>query len=214
MSRVTPPVQKIAQAVRGMSSTSTGRASSILVNREKAELVDRLNAHDVTNRSHSTFSPHRPAVPTHRIAPLMQGFTTTAPRKTRTDASTIDFMFLPSMSESSSASTFNIRVPLLPDNYTPDRSANSVHAREAVAEAIPSPEIHVIAAHPERVSVSTLTEIVGNESLELHVEELTKVFRTKVDQLGEKLEAEKGTLIQLWNGLVDDVLGPKAKTAL
>jgi len=213
MSRVTPPVQKIAQAVRGLSSTTASRASSILINHEKAEVVDRLNANDVITRSHSTLSPHRPVVPTHRIAPFMQGFTTTVPRKTRTDASTIDFMFLPSLSEPASASIASIRVPLLPDNYSPDRSANSVHAHEAVAEAIPSPEIHVIAAHPERISVSTLTEVVGNESFELHVEDLTQAFKSKVDELGEKLEAEKGTLIQLWNGLVDDVLGPKAKNA-
>jgi len=213
MSRVTPPVQKMAQVVRGISSTSTARASSILLNHEKskAEVVDRLNAPDKTSRSHTTLSSHRPVVATHRVAPFMQGFTTTAPRPSRSDSSSIDFMFLPAMSESSSESFVNIRVPLLPDNYAPDRSVNSMHAHEAVAEAIPSPEIHVIAAHPERVSVSTLTEVVGNEGLELHVEELTKAFRNQVDMLGEKLEAEKGTLKQLWSGLVDDVLGPKAK---
>jgi hypothetical protein len=136
----------------------------------------------------------------------MQGFRTSAPKQAAHDNSTIDFFFLPEIPEPPSINPFsNLRVPLLPDNYNPDRSPNSSHAPESLDEAVPSSEILIVASHPEDVLPAALTEVVRNEAIDADLEELTKGF-----QVSETDEAkEPGILKELWVGLVDDILGTK-----
>lgn len=95
-----------------------------------------------------------------RIIPLMQGFHTSAAPAARVEAvpSTIDFTVLPVMDlMGSDAAAHAIRVPFMPDNFTPDRSA---FAPEAPDAPLPAPEISVVAAHPDKV-LSALTEVEG-----------------------------------------------------
>jgi len=179
----------------------------------KSELVDRLTAHDIT-RSHSTLGGHRPAVetsfPVFRNRPLMQGFRSSAPKQAIHDSSTIDFFFFPEVPEPPPVNPFaKLRVPLLPDNYNPDRSPGSAHAVETLDEALPRPEIVIVSSHPEDVVPAALTEVVGNAGLDVDIADLTKVFQTKVENL-----KEDGVLHELWSGLLDDVLGPKPKKAV
>lgn len=94
-------------------------------------------------------------------------------------------------------------MPLLPDNYNPDRSANSAHAVEVPDEAVPSPEISIIASHPENVAPAAMSEVVGNDGLDVDIGKLTAGFSSTVV---EDLK-EPGVLKELWTGLVDDIFG-------
>jgi len=176
-------------------------------NGSKAELINRLNAHDIT-RSHSTTGAlHRPSVASqtqHVFRPLMQTFRTSAPKQVTRDNSTIDFFFLPQMPAEDASNSFTIRAPLLPDNYTPHRMA---HAPESLDAAIPSPEISIISAHPEKVVAAAMTEVVGNESLEENIEVLSRAAVFTPSKLSSS--EEQGTLKGLWNDVLDDVFGPK-----
>lgn len=98
-----------------------------------------------------------------------------------------------------------MRVPLLPDNYYPDRSAESAHAVEATDEAVPRPEIVIVASHPGEVSAAAMTEIVGNDGEEHPLEQLTEAFKSVV---GEDVK-EVGMLKELWNSLWEDLMGPR-----
>jgi hypothetical protein len=72
----------------------------------------------------------------------MQTFRSTAPKAAMGDSSTIDFFFFPDMPEPEPVNPFSkIRVPLLPDNYNPDRSN---HLVESLDEAVPRPEIAIV----------------------------------------------------------------------
>jgi len=179
----------------------------------KSELVDRLVAHDLT-RSHSTLGvqPHRPApeisAPLIRGRPLMQGFRTSAPKQAAHDNSTIDFVFFPENPTELPSNPYVMRVPLLPDNYTPDRSVGSPHELEALDEAVPQPEITVVASHPDNVVPAALTEVVNNAGLDVDIAELTKAFNKKVEVM-----EEASALKELWSDLMDDILGPKVKPA-
>ena len=134
------------------------------------QLVERLAAHDlVGSHSFHTLSrgPHRPlpsqTSSTYKTIPLMQGFQTSAPKQARHDTSTIDYAFLPALPEDSPENPFSkLRVPLLPDNYTPDRSEGSVNAMEKLDEAVPGSEISVLAGEPDNVAAA-LSEVVGND---------------------------------------------------
>jgi hypothetical protein len=177
------------------------------------QLVDRLVAHNLT-RAHSTTSGHRPS-PSHpqpavRTRPLMQGFRTSAPVQAAHDTSTIDFFFFPEIPPPPPTNPFSkLRVPLLPDNYNPDRSPDSAHAVESLDEAVPRPEIMIVASHPEDVVPAAMTEVVGNDGVEQHIDELTKSF--KHDDIEEV--KEPSVLKELWSGLVDDLFGPKKPKA-
>jgi hypothetical protein len=155
-------------------------------------------------------SGHRPLsaqpVPVFKIAPMMQGFWSSAPKQAAHDSSTIDFFFFPEIPEPPPRNPFaKLRVPLLPDNYTPNRSPDSGHSLEELDAALPGPEISIIASHPEDVIPATISEVVGNDGLDVDITQLTEVF-TKT--LGEEYK-EPGVLRELWSGFVDDIFGPK-----
>jgi hypothetical protein len=177
--------------------------------------MDRLTAHDLGSREMHT----RGQRPTSRVAkttPFMQGFQTTRPKPAAFDSSTIDFFFFPPVPEPPPANPFaKLRVPLLPDNYSPDRSANSAHAVEAVDEAVPRPEISVIASHPEFVLPAAMSEVVGNEGLDIDLGFLTSGFSGTSSQpassmiTSKQTNVEGGVFKELWNGVVDDIFGSK-----
>jgi len=176
----------------------------------KAELVDRLAAFDLI-RSYSTLRDHRPipvgAAPAYRTRPLMQGFQTSAPKQAAHDTSTIDFFFFPPVPEPPPTNPFaKLRVPLLPDNYSPDRSAESAHAVETLDEAVPRPEISIIASHPENVAPAAMTEVVDNAGLDVDIAHLTAGFSSTVIDKPK----EPGVFKELWSNMVDDIFGSKS----
>lgn len=135
----------------------------------------------------------------------MQTFniTTTASLKAPTQQRTIDFAVLPDLYTTTSTSDF-IRVPLLPDNYSPDRSSPAM-ATETLDGPVAMPEIHVVAANPENV-VSAVSEVEG---MDVHGVELG--FVHGLDAVKEKVADEGGMIRDLWKGLVDHVLGEEDK---
>jgi hypothetical protein len=136
----------------------------------------------------------------------MQGFRTSAPKPAAHDSSTIDFFTFPEIPEEPPANPFaKLRVPLLPDNYNPDRSATSAHAAEAFDAPLAAPEIHIVASHPERVQPAALSEVVGNDGVEMDLSSLTRGF-TSTPSTALK---EPGMVKELWTGIVDDIFGSK-----
>jgi hypothetical protein len=134
----------------------------------------------------------------------MQGFTTSAPKQLRGDASTIESFIFPNVPAEAPVNPFDkLRVPLLPDNYYPNRSADSVHAAEELDAAMPRSEISIIAAHPDNVSPAAMSEVVGNDGLDVDISQLTSGFS---DLMPTEIK-EPGVLKELWTGIVDDILG-------
>jgi len=247
MSRVTPPVTKINHAIRRISSSARSasfidqsRHVSIYLPRKlselrnecskrkldsngnKLELADRLAAYDLLGSSRDFHSSHRPVQETRTI-PMMQGFRTSAISKAARDSSTLDHCIFPSPAEESSTNPFaRLRVPLLPDNYTPDRSASSPHAVESLDEALSKPEISVIAAYPEMVLPAMMSEVVGNDGLDMDIGQLTKGFvhtpaayiQSVKESVTETIAENTGDggLKELWSGIVDDILGPRSSS--
>jgi hypothetical protein len=143
----------------------------------------------------------------------MQTFniSTTSPRSfTPTSSRPVDFTVLPSQDHlyPPSASFSSIRVPLLPDNYSPDRSSPAL-APETPDGPLMTPEIHVVAANPENV-VSAVSEVEGMDSRGVELG-----FVHALEGVKEKAVEEGGMIRDLWKGLMEDVFGSeqKAKTA-
>lgn len=98
-----------------------------------------------------------------------------------------------------------MRVPLLPDNYAPDRSIGTGQEAETLDGPIAGGEILVVAAHPEMVLPAAMTEVVGNEAID--DVRLTMAYENEP-------EPEQSGFKALWSGIVEDVLGPKGGSGL
>lgn len=104
---------------------------------------------------------------------------------------------------------FTIRVPLLPDNYTPHRTA---HAAETLDAAIPPPEISIVSAHPEIMVAAALTEVVGNAAVEENIEVLSRAAAFTPQKYNSPKQQSR--LKGLWNEVLDDVFGPKKENPI
>ncbi|KAI0442417.1 hypothetical protein F4803DRAFT_374792 [Xylaria telfairii] len=203
--RVTGPVAKLARSITTSAQPSTLLTSSKAgapLSRKYADLLKERNTDPDHPRHLYTRSSNLPH-PQPRKMRLMQTFSSAA--TSNAPAKSIDNIVFPGSAVFNGASQdpfSNLRVPLLPDNVM------FQHAPESVDSPATPPEISIVAANPELVSPSALTEIegMGVDGVEL-----------KFIHDAESAEQEPGMLTDLWKGLVDDVLGQqsnKGKLAL
>ena len=161
---------------------------------------------------------HRPTpqpVPSrNRVVPLMQtfNFNTSTPKSARLDTSTLDSFVMPYLGSAADGrdAIAPVRVPLLPDNFHPDRGLIDGHAPEVGDGPVARPEIVVVAADPSTVSpASALTEIegMGVDGVALNFAHIASSSGTP----GSGGESH-GMIRDLWKGLVDD-FSPATKTA-
>lgn len=155
----------------------------------------------------------------------MQGFhTTPAPRYAQADVSTIDLAVLPTREQlfgggAAGEDAFSrVRVPLLPDNFAPNRAAvPGSFAPEAADAPLRAPEIVVMAADPSSVNaVSALTEV---EAFSPDGVELSFAHGVGGGRGAPQEEEERyagGMLKGLWAELKEDILtsNGRAKPAL
>lgn len=62
-----------------------------------------------------------------------------------------------------------------------------------------------MAAHPDQVTAA-LSEVVGNEGLDVDIGQLTSMFSTSKPS---QVSVEEGVLQELWKGVVEDIFGPR-----
>ncbi|KAI1454496.1 hypothetical protein F4805DRAFT_319862 [Annulohypoxylon moriforme] len=204
--RLTGPATKLA---RSITTTATASQSNTLLtstkstttplSRKYAELLKERNIDPDHPRHLYTRSSNRPHPPP-RTMRLMQTFTSSAPQAALANTTTMDNIIFPGSAslEGSRDDPFaHLRVPLLPDNFA------THHTPEVADGPIAPAQISIVAANPELVSPSALTEVegMGMDGIELKfVHEETAA------------EQDQGTLTDIWKGLVDDVLGSRSKT--
>ncbi|ELR06614.1 hypothetical protein GMDG_08087 [Pseudogymnoascus destructans 20631-21] len=178
-SRISP------RAIRSLTSTTASPA----VRRQLAASTSKA---EPTTRSSSTTTRPTPSI-TPTLRPLMQGFHTATSSPAPVAMSSIDFVFFPTHDAITTPHQSALRVPLLPDNYTPDRSIGSAHAPEAEVMPLQRSEISIIAARPETVA-SALTEVVGL-GREMGLGELTRAFAEGVERVeGEVMGGLRGVV--------------------
>jgi hypothetical protein len=136
----------------------------------------------------------------------MQTFHHSAPKPAAPSFVTIDRAILPDLADLDAQYDpyAHIRVPLLPDNTSPPAG---LRAAEAVDAPLPLPQIVVVAANPEQVLPSALTEVegMGVDGVELGFAHLLG------REVEESFEMGKG-MIRMWRGMVDDVLNSSSSS--
>jgi len=103
-----------------------------------------------------------------------------------------------------------LRIPLLPDNYSPDRKSEAL--QEAV-EPVMRPEISTVSADGTHITgPSAMSEVTDNHSVELDPYTLVTAVNAAASKMTalpiEKLK-EPGVIKQFWDGFVEDLMGGK-----
>jgi hypothetical protein len=199
--RLTGPATKLARTITTSAPASvpkpatgtilTSSKSTAPLSRKYADLLKERNIEWDHPRSIHMRSSNRPHPPPKTMR-LMQTFTTSAPNEAQAGL-TMDQTVIPHSTATEGSvgeSLAQVRVPLLPDNFV------THHAPDVADGPLPTPEISVIAANPDTVSPSALTEVEG---MGIDGVELGFVHET------QEAPKEPGMLTDLWKGLVDDV---------
>ncbi|OTB09089.1 hypothetical protein M426DRAFT_316380 [Hypoxylon sp. CI-4A] len=204
-----PAAAKLARSISTTASASVPKSSTLLtsstssaISSKYAELLKERNIDPDHSRHLYTRSSNRPHPPP-RTMRLMQTFTSSAPQAAQVESATMDKIVFPGSAslQGASADPFaHLRVPLLPDNFA------SQHTPDVADGPVTQPQISIVAANPELVLPSALTEVegMGIDGVEL------KFVHEAAES--EQREQEQGMLTGLWKGLVDDVIGGKNKT--
>lgn len=215
------------QDLRGECNKRTLSASGT-----KHELIDRLAGHDSLQARAFSIAMRRIAREETRKpvsgpseTPLRHEFNTSRALKAVGDTSTVDFAYFPKLF----APEFNpepaaIRVPILP--HVDSDSAEAVFERypelDAAAGgyqdtnagndgAVLKPEISAINGD----TASAMSDVHdGHHIEEMSVEALTSLTETvskSARQFVDKAQTNDSTVRQIWDGFLDDLLGPKGK---
>ncbi|KAK8024215.1 hypothetical protein PG993_012281 [Apiospora rasikravindrae] len=218
--RLTAPVaRQIARSISTTTHTQAVPKSTTLITSSKtaaplmrkyADLLKERNLElEGRSREFTTRSANRPHPPPKRMR-LMQTLNPSASYSQAAVATqgTVDAFVLPNFNFAEApAAESGPRMPLLPDSYS------VAYAPEAADEPLPKPEISIVAAHPETVSPSALTEVEGMtmDGVELKFAHESSHYGPSSTQSSYSEQGD-GMIKGIWNGLLDDVFGESSKT--
>lgn len=133
---------------------------------------------------------------------------TSRAQKAPNDSSTVDFVYMPKNLDEDPSIMGSPRVPILPDAYT--------HYLYGPSTPSPmKPEIYTVSGMNSDVSgPSPLSEVVDNHAVDIDPFHLTEtVTRARNRAAASAATGENNTVSgavkELWNGFLDDLLGPK-----
>lgn len=177
----------------------------------KQELISRLSADEITrSRAFSTAveQSKRPTTEQKNAessAPVRH-FNTSRALKTVNDSSTIDFAYLPDFDpdNSEASSALMMRVPILPDN-----SSTSYIAPEAEVTVM-KPEI--AAASPDSVILPMADSHDGHAN-GIDFPAMTNFMTASVAAVAKPVEKQAGMFKEVWNSMLDDIVGKKPSPA-
>lgn len=173
----------------------------------KSELVERLSNHDILQTRAFSIAMRR--INPNAFAETRQ-FNTSRSSKAVGDSSTVDFIYMPTMSDMDAAPIrrSSPQIPVLPDMHSIQQpfATNSTQPMK--------PQIYTVAGAGADVAASPMSEVVDNHAVDIDPFSLTEaVTRSRV---GEEIQrgknggpAQPGVVSELWSGFLDDVLGPK-----
>jgi len=132
-------------------------------------------------------------------------FNTSRSLKAVNDSSTIDFAYLPDVDPDNVEAVDFLRVPIVPDNYNSARSG--AHAHE-VESAVMKPQISTMSADAVFLPMSEMSD--GN-ALNIDFHAMAERVSTNLRRMRVPVEEQAGLMKQLWNDIVDDMVGANKK---
>lgn len=174
----------------------------------KSELIDRLNNFDMLHSRAFSIAKRRIDGNPFGGPSNSRQFNTSRANKVVNDTSTMDFAYMPALSQLEDPS-YNPypRVPMISGvSYSYDTTPSE--SLEAM-----KPQIYTVSEMAPDISASPMSEVIDNHSVPIDPFVLTETVRKSRDgEIQRKAngnQREKGVIGELWSGFLDDLLGPK-----
>ncbi|KAF2759631.1 hypothetical protein EJ05DRAFT_509360 [Pseudovirgaria hyperparasitica] len=192
------------------------RKRNLPVTGSKQELADRLSA-DAMLQSRSFSSAiqdmKRPAASeadAYMAMPPVRHFNTSRTLKSVNDSSTIDFAYFPDFNPDVEAPPPSIRVPLLPQSVAAPNTAK--FSEEAQESDVMRGTIVTASADSTHISTpSAMADVHDNNSIDIG--EMAQKVAAAAQKVKEATVDETPVVRKVWNGFLDDLLGPKSSKA-
>ncbi|KAG9611476.1 hypothetical protein KCV04_g17247, partial [Aureobasidium melanogenum] len=100
-----------------------------------------------------------------------------------------------------------IRVPLLPNNFSPARTG--AHSLEAADDMVMKPQINTMAA--DKI-ISNFSEVSDNNAMTIDFQGMAERIAAATQKAAQAPIAEQTSILkQLWKGIVEDFKGVQTK---
>ena len=153
----------------------------------------------------------------HRV-PRQRSLNTTKHNNTRHDESTMDFAYMPRGAFFPESRESEPRVPLLPDNFSPP--VGYTNQRDVHIESVVRPTISTVSADGTHIdSPSAMSDVTDNHAhaQDVDVFDLTRKVTSAAkntaaefsDIAAAEVEKQGSGAKAVWEGFLDDLLGPK-----
>ncbi|KAK6007609.1 hypothetical protein QM012_004423 [Aureobasidium pullulans] len=173
------------------------------------DLLGRLSADDLTHSRAFTTAVNnskRPSAEQQDEIKAVRHFNTSRALKAVNDSSTIDFAYFPDF-DPDNAEASAIRVPLLPNNFSPARTG--AHSPEAADDMVMKPQINTMAA--DKI-ISNFSEVSDNNAMTIDFHGMAERIAAATQKAAQAPIAEQTSIMkQLWKGIVEDFKGVQAK---
>ncbi|KAG9563297.1 hypothetical protein KCU77_g9865, partial [Aureobasidium melanogenum] len=173
------------------------------------DLMGRLSADDLTHSRAFTTAVNtskRPSAEQQDEVKAVRHFNTSRALKAVNDSSTIDFAYFPDF-DPDNAEASAIRVPLLPNNFSPARTG--AHSLEAADDMVMKPQINTMAA--DKI-ISNFSEVSDNNAMTIDFQGMAERIAAATQKAAQAPIAEQTSILkQLWKGIVEDFKGVQTK---
>ncbi|KAH0003321.1 hypothetical protein KCU78_g13966, partial [Aureobasidium melanogenum] len=173
------------------------------------DLMGRLSADDLTHSRAFTTAVNaskRPSTEQQDEVKAVRHFNTSRALKAVNDSSTIDFAYFPDF-DPDNAEASAIRVPLLPNNFSPTRTG--AHSLEAADDMVMKPQINSMAA--DKI-ISNFSEVSDNNAMTIDFHGMAERIAAATQKAAQAPIAEQTSILkQLWKGIVEDFKGVQTK---
>ena len=195
-------------------------------------MISRLNAHELSNsRAFSTAieQSKRPTVESKETPAPVRHFNTSRSLKAVGDTSTIDFAYLPDIDPDNVDDFGQVRVPIIPTNFSPPKTGAHAPEEEVVRlPNIPHPSpsqpanIHEQIVMKPQISTMSLDAVylpmsdsADGHGLNIDFHAMADKVAANLQRMKVPVEQQAGLMKQLWDDMVDDMFGQqkKARTA-
>ncbi|WPG98276.1 Hypothetical protein R9X50_00106400 [Acrodontium crateriforme] len=204
------PVLNLPRDIAGLRAECKRRKIDFSGN--KQDLISRLNADELAHsRAFSSVASQakRPVPETSGSSKPVRHFNTSRSLKAVGDSSTIDFAFLPDMEYGVNPDNVQLRVPILPNNFSPPKTGAHAPEPEIVvmkpeissmsADAVVLPMAEMHDGHADGIDFHRLADMAASK-----VATNFRNFKAPVEQ-------QAGLVKQIFSDMVDDMLGATAK---
>lgn len=177
--------------------------SSRSTNEALPQLLSRLNADELAHsRAFSTAAEQmkRPAIVRAEAPKTTRTFNTSRSLKAVNDSSTMDFAYFPTEAGVEVEQEV-FRVPIIPTNYTA-----ASRAPEIEEVVVMKPEISTMSADAVFLPMSDLSD---GHSLNIDFHAMADKVAANLRSMKVPVEEQASVAKQIWNDMVDDILGTK-----